>query len=178
MKPSELKHGDVLLYIYKKKASILVKFIRLICGNKYVHASVVCEIDKRNYILEQSFERIHSYIPAYTVFEEEEIHCYRPKFIIPSYVIGNFKRKPYGYLGIIDCAINHLLRRVTFGHWEYKPMLSRLFNTKNIVCSALVAQTLRLKEAVEWCKYLEVVEPDDYSNHTENFTFIGILDWE
>ena len=57
-------------------------------------------------------------------------------------------------------------------------MLVRLFNTKNIVCSALVAQTLRLKEVTKWCKYPEVIEPDDYSNHPETFTFIGILDKE
>jgi len=178
MKFSDLKHGDVLLYEHKKKASLFVRGIRFITGSRIEHCGIVLDVDNQKFILEQMSERMHSYLPFYYAKPGEVIHCVRPKFAIPEMDNKTLcKRIDYGYLSICDCLLNHLFGRITFGNWVYRPMLKRWFNTQTIICSTLVATALKLNNNVKWCNYLEVVEPDDYWNHTEDFMYIGIVDW-
>ena len=178
MKFSELLHGDVLLYEHRKKANFITKAIRLVTGSQYVHCGIVLEIDRKKYILEQMTERMHSYTPLYYNFDGEVIHCVRPTFAIPE--INEYKvcqRYNYGYHGIVDCLINHFLGRISFGLWEYKPLLTRLIKTERTICSTLVARILDLQNNTKWCKYPEVVEPDDFGNHVEDFVYVGTVEW-
>lgn len=177
IKRQDLQHGDVLLFVRHKHSSLLVKMIRLITGSQFTHAAIVLEVDQKKFVLEQENERMHSYLPFYYAFKDEEIYAYRPKFPIPNIVFQEFNRLDYGYLCIIDCAINHLLGLFNSKR-EYKPLLTKLFKSKTVTCSALVAQVLKLTNNVNWCKYVETVEPDDFANHSETFTSLGSIDWE
>lgn len=175
---SDLQHGDVLLYEHKKYATFLSRLIRIIIGNKMTHSSVIIKVDNRKFVLEQLAIRTHSYLPFYYAFEGETIHCIRPKFTPPSIMLNSdFERQKYGNLAIIDCAINHFIGLITDGRWKYRPILAKLFNSKRIICSALVAKILRLDLNTKWCNDYHVVEPDDFINHCEDFNYLGIINW-
>lgn len=175
---SELKHGDVLLYERKKYIGILPRLIRIIIGNKMTHAGIVMEVDNKKFVLEQLTPRMHSYLPFYYALPGEVIHCVRPKFTSPSIVLNKFfEREKYGNLAIIDCAINHFIGLFLSDKWKYRPILAKLFKSKRIICSALVAKILRLELNTNWCNNYRVVEPDDFINHCEDFSYLGIINW-
>ena len=175
---TQLKHGDVLLFERKRYGGVLPRIIRLITGNKMTHVAIVMEIDNRKFVLEQLTPRTHSYLPFYYALTGEIIHCVRPKFTLPA-IINNsdFEREKYGTLAIIDCAINHFIGLFLGKNWEYKRILARLFKSKRLICSALVAKILKLELNADWCHDYHVVEPDDYINHLENFSYLGIVNW-
>ena len=175
---SELKHGDVLLYEHKKYIGILPRLIRIIIGNKITHAGIIMEVDNRKFVLEQLTPRTHSYLPFYYALPGEVIHCARPKFMIPAIIQNSiFEREKYGNLAIIDCAINHFIGLFLGDKYKYKPILARLFKSERIICSALVAKILRLDLNTNWCNNYRVVEPDDFINHCEDFSYLGIINW-
>lgn len=169
---SDLKHGDVVLYEHRTHQSLLARCIRLITGSKYTHAGIILMINGSPVIFEQLGRRIYRFVELYNVDLGEHAYIYRPKFKVPGTDRSLFKYKTYGYLKLVDCLINHFFSLFYFQH-EYKPYLGKYAKTK--ICSQLVADCLDLKNKVDWCKYHEVVEPDDYANHDENFLFMGQL---
>jgi hypothetical protein len=178
VKPSDLMHGDVLLYERKKNISLMVRGIRFVTGNKFTHSGFVVEVERNRYIVNQLNYRQKTHIDIYEPLPGEVIHCVRPTFAIPEQDEDElFYRRAYGYLSIMDCLINHAMGRISFGHWTYRPLLKKLFNTRTVICSTMVADALNLKKNTQWCRYYEVVEPDDYANHSENFMYVGIVDW-
>jgi hypothetical protein len=177
MLSSDLQHGDVLAYIHRKNAGLLVDTIHLIEGSDYTHSSVVLEIYNNEFILEQHSLRMHSYLPLYYALSGEEIYCFRPRFTPPPATFEEFNRDSYGILGIIDSLLNHTIGLI-IRKWQYRPLLVRLFNNPKIICSALVAKVLDLEHNTKWCKYYQVVEPDDFANHPEDFEPLGLIEWE
>ena len=177
MKSSELQHGDVLLYVHRKNVGLLVDTIHFVEGSIYTHTSVIMDVDDNKFNLEQHSLRMHSYLPLYYALEGEEMYCFRPKFIPPSATFDEFNRKSYGILGIIDSLLNHIIGLV-IRNWQYRPLLAKLFNDDKIICSALVAKVLDLEHNTKWCKYYQVVEPDDYANHPEDFEPLGLVEWD
>ena len=175
MKASELQHGDVLVYSWRKNASFMARVIRLITGNKVTHCSVVVEYESNKFILEQMGERMHSFLPLYYAMDGEKISCMRPKFIVPPASYEIFYRKPYGYLCTLDAMVNHFLG--LFSNKPYKPRLVNWFKSTNVDCSILVGTVLKLNENAEWCKCVEVIEPDDYIAHPEHFEDLGEIEW-
>ena len=174
MKASELLHGDVLCYTHKNNPSFIQRCIRLIEGNQIIHCSIVRKVDGKMFILEALNERIHSYVPFYTVEPNEEICCFRPSFSIPQVEESiYFKREPYGYACILDSLFNHTLSLVTHKRWKFRPM----FNSKYLDCSALVAKMLDLENNTNWCDSYLIVEPDDFATHPEHFTYMGVVEW-
>ena len=175
---TQLQHGDVLIYEHKSHQSFLVRAIRLITGSKFVHAAVVVKVNEELYILEQQQQRMHSRIDFYYAFVGEVIHCVRPKFEVDTNInILDFYRENYGYINILDCLLNHTVSILTLKHWVFKPILVKLFRTKTIVCSALVAKVINLFSHAAWCKHITTIEPDDYYNHKETFDYLGIVVW-
>lgn len=173
---SDLKHGDVLLYQWKKHGNFFVRAIRLITGSKIVHSGIVIEKDGDKFIVEAMGYRMHSYVPLYHAYHGEVIYCVRPKFPIPYMPDTLFERRRYGYLNIVDCLVNHFLGLFNSKH-VYTPYCAHYFKNTNLMCSALVAKALKLPENTKWCNYIEVVEPDDYWNHNETFTRMGVIRW-
>lgn len=171
---SDLKYGDVLLYVESPKySSILVKNIRLITGSKYTHSAIYID-DGNKFILEQLLLRVITFVYDYKLEVGEEVYIVRPKFEVKEINEDLYKHKPYGIFSILDDALNHLLGRLTFGNWTKKCILGRF--SSNITCSALVAECLNLANNVNWCYDNRIVEPDDYFNHTEDFDFLGRLE--
>jgi hypothetical protein len=178
MNYTELQHGDVLLFNRRQHQTITERLIRLITGSQYTHCGIVVKVDGQLYVLEQMTERMHSRLDFYYAKLGEVIVCARPKFEIDQNInILDFYRENYGYTNIIDCALNHLFGRVTFGKWEFKPILVPRIKASTIICSALVATVLQLDKHAAWCKYVGVVEPDDYYNHAETFNILGTIDF-
>jgi len=178
MKSSDLMHGDVLLYERKKNISFMVRGIRFVTGNKFTHSGFIVEVEGNKYVINQLNRREKTHLSIYEPLPGEVIHCVRPTFAIPPQDEDELlNRRTYGYLSIIDCLINHGLCRISFGKWSYRPLLKRLFNTKTVICSTMVADALNLKKNTQWCRYHEVVEPDDYANYANDFMYVGIIDW-
>lgn len=175
---SKLKHGDVLLYKYVSHASIIDKGIRLITGSFFVHTSVIQDIGYTKIVLEQlTAQRDFSVLEFYRPDAYVEIHVVRPTFEPPETDKSLINHASYGWVDIWDSLLNHLMGRITFGHWEKKPMLSK--NAKVVDCSTLNALALKaVTNCSSWCKYPSVVEPDDYFNHVESFDYLGRVDWE
>ncbi len=174
---THLRHGDVLVYKYRSHQSILVRGIRLVTGSRFVHVGVVVETaDHRKFVLEQLGQRVHIPLENYTGAMGSEIHVVRPKFPVRPLDPNLMDTTAYGYLGIVDCLINHGLGRV-LTYWDYRPILSRLWS-ENIICSALVALVLNLEKHAPWCQFYRVMEPDDFVNHPETFTDLGLVDWD
>ena len=178
MNYKELQHGDVLLYEHRNKQSLVTRIIHLITGSKFVHVSVVVRVADELYVLEQHSERLHSRLDFYYPFVGEVIYCVRPKFQVPSTVnVFDFYREDYGYTSILDSLINHLFGRLSFGKWKTKPILVKLFKSRNIICSTLTARVLQLSTNCSWCKYTSTLEPDDFATHPETFEHLGVVDW-
>jgi hypothetical protein len=178
MNYKDLQHGDVLLFNRRQHQSITVRLIRLITGSQFTHCGIVVKVDGQLYVLEQMNERMHSRLDFYYAKLGETVVCSRPKFTVdPNVNILDFYRENYGYTNIIDCAINHFMHRITFGKWEFRPILVPRLKAATIICSALVATVLQLDKHATWCKYLGVVEPDDYANHTETFDILGEIEF-
>lgn len=175
---SRLQHGDVLLYEHRKHVNFFRLGIRLITGSRFTHCGVIQQ-DMSNpnnfFVLEQLTERTHSWLPFYYAEDGEVIHVVRPVFTPPILNSEHFQRKPYGYLSIIDCLINHFLGRITFGKWIYKVILAK--KSTNIVCSSVVGKVLDLPNNVSWCTDIKLLEPDDYFNHWKDFQYLGEIDW-
>ena len=179
MNCTDLKHGDVLLFERRNAQPLIARLIRLSLGSKFTHAAVVLEVDNKLYVLEQQLERMHSILDFYYPFTGEIIHCVRPKFSVSKDLSALlFYREDYGYLNILDCALNHLLHRVTFKKWVFKPILVKHFKTKNIVCSALVARAIRLTENTSWCKDETLVEPNTFMEHPDDLEYLGPIVWD
>lgn len=171
---SDLKYGDVLLYVESPKySSILVKSIRLIIGSKYTHSSIYID-DGSKFVLEQLLLRVITFIYDYKLEVGEEICVVRPKFEVKPIKEDLYKHKPYGVFSILDDALNHLFGRLTFGNWKHRCMLGKF--SSNRTCSALVAECLDLANNVSWCYDNRMVEPDDYFNHSKDFDFLGKLE--
>jgi len=168
----------VLLYTHHRTGqSLMVRGIRLVTGSRYVHCAVVQDFGYTKLVLEQLGERTFTDLRLYRDDAGEHIYVARPAFDPPKPPRGAFFQKiAYGYLGIVDCLINHAICRLSWGKWVYRPMLGRL-TPRNIICSTLVAQVLDLSRNTTWCKCPAVVEPDDYYNHRESFSFLGEVDW-
>jgi hypothetical protein len=179
IKSSDLMHGDVLLYKHNlRKSSFIVKCIHLITGADVEHASIIWEVDRNKYVLEQLPERTHSLLKFYYELPGEDIIAVRPLFPIPDQDDKEmFRRENYGYSSIIDCLLNHAMGRITFGHWKYRPIIRKYYQKELINCSGLVALMLKLTENVEWCKYPSVVEPGTILSHGESFIWLGPVDW-
>lgn len=178
IKASELLHGDVLLYDYKGRENFFTRSIRFITGNKYIHSGIVIKWCNKMYVFEQLNIRVTVKINEYKVHPNETILCMRPKFKVKKIGFSELMLpKTYGYISIFDCLVNHAIGRVTFGKWKYRPVFKRLLRTKTIICSALNAEVLDLKNHVDWCTYHEVVEPDDYYNNSQDFMNMGPIDW-
>lgn len=175
MRASELRHGDVLIYNWGKNASLATQGIRIITGNKYTHCSVIQEVAGNKFVLEQLNERSHSFLPFYYAREGEEIRCLRPKFIPPPPDQTNFTRDPYGYFCIADALLNHFIN--LFSKRPYKPRIVGFFKSKNVDCSVLLGRALKLQDNCAWCYDISVLEPDDFINHPESFSDVGIIDW-
>ena len=175
MKASELKHGDILLYEEGRQATTASRLIRLVTGSKFTHVSIVQEIYRIKFVLEQLGERTHSYVPLYYVAPGEVVHCVRPKFTPVKATVKIFERKPYGYWSICDVAINHFIGLFN-KNWVYRPWFMRWVKNPNIDCSILVGEALNLKDEASWCNHLGVLEPDDFYNHTETFEYLGVVE--
>jgi hypothetical protein len=172
----QLKHGDVLLYEFKTNQSLFVKSIRFATKSQFSHTAVIQDVGSEQVLLEQLKVRTQSILSMYTLISGEVIHVMRPRFTVPSAQKVLFDQKPYGILGILDCALNHLIGLV-IRTWQHRPMLAKLFKSANVVCSAAVALVDDLKNNTKWCLHPECVEPDDYYNHQEDFEYLGILEW-
>lgn len=169
---SDLKHGDVVLYEERSHQSFIVRAIRLITGSKYTHAGIVLMINGSPVIFEQLDRRIYRFVELYNLDIDEHVYVYRPNFVAPGTDRNLLKYKKYGYIKLVDCLINHFIGLFNLNH-RYRPYLSKY--TKNKICSQLVADCLDLKNHVNWCDYHEVVEPDDYANHENDFKYMGNL---
>jgi hypothetical protein len=175
---TELRHGDILLFTHKEKATFLQKLIRLIEGSSFIHSAAVREVDGKLYILEALTLRTLSYAPFYYLEDAEEVFCFRPTFNLPEINEKSFWRhEPYGYLCLADSALNHFLHRLTFGCWTFKPIFQQLFRYRAMDCSVLVANMLEVSANTSWCKYNDVVEPDDYALHPSDFVPMGQVMW-
>ena len=172
MQKSDIKHGDVCLFKRREYQSFFATGIRLITGSEYTHVGIILFINGSPVLFEQLERRIYRFIELYNLEKYEEVFIVRPKFTVPGTNRDLFKYRKYNYLGIADCLINHTIGLIIPSH-KYIPLLSRF--TKKTICSQLVADCLDLKNNTDWCKYHEVVEPDDYINHKEDFTFMGQL---
>lgn len=178
MNYTELRHGDVLLFTHKEKANLLQKLIRLIEGSVFVHSAIVREVNGQYFILEALTLRTLSYVPFYYVDEGEQVFCFRPTFKIPEIDERKcWKHEPYGYLCLADSTLNHFLHRLTFGKWPFKPIFQHLFHYFRMDCSVLVANMLEVSANTSWCKYNDVVEPDDYALHPSDFVPMGEVRW-
>lgn len=171
-----LRHGDVLTYEYRSHQSILVRGIRLVTGSRCVHVGVVVSYQGILYVLEQLPKRSMIPLSQYSGALGSEIHAVRPKFAVQRLDHSLVDTTAYGYMGIVDCLINHALGRI-LTYWDYRPMLSTIW-PQNVICSALVAIVLDLPKHAKWCQFPAVSEPDDYVNHTETFDYLGKIDWD
>jgi len=173
--PDQLQNGDVLLYEHKRHISFFALAIRIITGSKFVHSSIIINKSNNKFVLEQLSIRSHCFLPFYYAFPGEIIHAVRPFFPVPEIDNSYFNREGYGYRNIIDSLINHTVGLI-FKNWKYIPFIS-VHSTKDN-CSVLIAKILKLSTNAIWCKFPEVVEPDDYFNHSESFHYLGVVDWK
>lgn len=176
---SKLRHGDVLLYDHRiRHSSLFVDLIHFVTRAPFEHASIVWDVDGTLYILEQLEERIHSLLKFYYDLPNEKIFAFRPRFLIPTQDPKvMFRRESYGYSTIADCLTNHVMRGLTFGKWEPKPIIRKALGSQSIDCSGLVAQMLKLTETTSWCKYPSVVEPGTLAQHPESLLCLGEVIW-
>ena len=174
-----LRHGDVLLFEHRSHQSFFVRGIRLICGSRIVHCGVIqqataidVEVDDLpiDYllVLEQLAERTFEPLQFYHEDAGEVIHAVRPRKYPPKTDPSRFNRLGYGYWGIVDCLLNHLMGRITLGHWRKRRMLG-LLKPNNVICSQLVGLCLGLPD---W----GLMEPDDYFNDSARFEYLGIVE--
>jgi hypothetical protein len=179
IKSSDLMHGDVLLYKHNlRRSSFIVRGIHFITGADVEHASIIWEVDRIKYVLEQLSERTHSLLKFYYELTGEDIIVVRPLFPIPEQDDKKmFRRENYGYSTIIDSLLNHGMGRISFGYWTYKPIVRKYYEKELTDCSGMVALMLKLTKNTDWCKYPSVVEPGTYLQHPESFLLLGPVDW-
>jgi hypothetical protein len=172
--------GDLLLFEYRIRQSLVERGIRLVEGSKFVHCGTIeqprpgcAPIVMEALSPQRRFDELAVYTgsPDGTV-----VHVLRPKFPIEPLDLSLVTRESYGYLGIVDSLINHGLKLVLFGHWRFRAMLG-LLTPNALICSALSARRYRLDRHADWCPDYRVVEPDDYYNHPESFDYLGRARW-
>lgn len=178
MKVGDLRHGDVLMFEYRRYDKLIPRAIRLVTGSHITHVGIVQEVFGVKVVLEQLSLRTHTLLNFYPRNSGEKIEVARPNFNVPKVNKYLFIPEKYGYWSIVDCLINHALGQVPFLKWEYRPFFTKWTKTRKENCSNLVAHALDLSKNVPWCKFPDVVEPDDFYNHTETFTNLGTLEWE
>ena len=172
---SDLKHGDVLLYRWRSGQSFYERGIRLVTGSQYVHCGIVQDTVLDRVVLEQLTKRTFTSVAAYRGEDGAEIVAVRPVFKVPVTKAPLLNNNAYGYAAIVDSLVNHLMGRLSKG-WTPRPIFGSE-DASTVDCATLVARALDLPTKTTWCKYTEVVEPDDYYNHTETFMPLGTVVW-
>ena len=169
---SLLRHGDVLLYEHRSHQSFFARGIRLVEGSRIVHCGIAqaASDDTGTYllVLEQLAERTFEPVKYYRADVGEVIHVVRPCKYPPKTDESRFCRLGYGYWGIVDSLVNHLMGHILLGHWRKRRMLG-LLKPNNVICSQLVGLCLGLED---WA----TLEPDDYYNDRVRFEYLGVLD--
>jgi|GEM_PF-6710782 len=170
IKYTDLRHGDALLYI-ETKPTWIDKGIQVITGSNCIHVSMVLF----NNVFEQVLHRRMVPLNQYSNYlaDGEIILALRPKFNIAINPDEINTSSFYGFTGILDQLMNHLLGRL-IPRYKHTAFLTRIWG---LDCSGLVANILNLEHNCDWCHDYRVVEPDDFMNHGESFDYLGRVEW-